>query len=67
MHQQLQINRTLVPCYSYHRVCLALVTIKEQPGDEPGEGPQVRKRRETPLIQTPASITRRTAPNSRTC
>lgn len=67
MHQQLQINRTLVPSNSYHRVCLALVTIKEQPGDEPGEGPQVGKHRETPLIQTPASMTRRTAPSTRTC
>lgn len=72
MHQQLQVNRALVPCDSDHRVCLPLVTIKEQPGDEPGEDPQVGsaftwRHRETLLIQAPASMTRRTAPNPRTC
>lgn len=63
MHQQLQVNRTLVPCDSYHRVCLPLVTIKEQPGDEPGGGPQ--EHRGTLLI--PAPMTRGAAPNTGTC
>lgn len=36
MHQQLQVNRTLVPCDRYYWVCLSLVTIIEQPGNESG-------------------------------
>lgn len=71
MHQQLQINRTLVPCNSYHWVCLPLVTIKEQPGDKPGEDPQVRKRdhmeTQRNAVNSNSSMTRRTAPNTRTC
>lgn len=43
MHQQLQVNRTLVPCNSYYWVCLPLVTIKEQPGNKPGKHQQIQK------------------------
>lgn len=59
MHQQLQINGTLVPCNSDHWVRLALVTIKEQPGHKPGEDPQVRK-------SVPMEI-QRNAVNSNSC
>lgn len=71
MHQQLQVNRALVPCNSYDRVCLPLVTIKEQPGDEPGEGPRVRKRvrmeTQRNAVNPNSCMTGRTAPKTRTC
>lgn len=39
MHEQLQVDRALVPGDGHHRVHLALVTVVEQPGDQPGGDP----------------------------
>lgn len=37
MHQQLQVDRALVPGNGHHWVHLALVTVIEQPGHQPEE------------------------------
>lgn len=40
MHQQLQVHWTLVPGDSHHWVHLTLVTVIEQPGNQPERGPE---------------------------